>query len=86
MLDLENSYPWLHQKFSEGLFVVRRSDRFRAVLWPDVPTEQTMMKTLTSRAGPTRGSGFTESVRTLWIYSVHASASYHNVLSSLKKN
>ena len=45
-----------------------------------------MMKPLKIRAVPTRGSGFTESVRTLWIYSMHASASYHNALSSSTKN
>ena len=30
-------------------------------------------------------SGFTESVRTLWIYSMHASATYHNPLSTLTR-
>ena len=36
-----------------------------------------------SRGGLTRGSGFTESVRTLWVHSMHASATYHNALSTL---
>ena len=83
MLDLENTNPWLHHKFSEeGLFVVERSDRFWARLWP---IKQAMMKPLKSRAGPTRGSGFTESMRTLRIY-MHAPASYHDALSLLTKN
>ena len=87
MLDLENTYSFLHQKFNEeGLFVVRRSDRYWAGLWLDLTIEQTVMKPLKSRAGATSGSGFTESVRTLWIYSMHASASYHDALSSLTKN
>ena len=87
MLDLENTNPWLHQKFSEeGLFVIRRSNRFWAGPWPYVTIEQTMMKPLKSRAGPTGGGGFTESVRTFWIYSMRASASYHDALSSLTKN
>ena len=81
MVGLENTHPWLHQKFSEeGLFVVRRSNRFWAGLWPD------LMLSLKSRGGLTRGSGFTGSVRTLWIYSMHATASYHDALSTLTKN
>ena len=87
MVDLENTHPWLHQKFSEeGLFVVRRSDRFWAGLWPDLTIEQVMIRSLKSRGGLTRGSGFTESVRTLWIYSMHATAGYHDALSTLTKN
>ena len=45
-----------------------------------------MMKPSKIIAVPTLGSGFTGSVRTLWIYIMHASASYHNVLSSVTKN
>ena len=42
MLNLENTNPWLHQKFSEeGLFVVRRSDRFWAGLWPGLTIDWT---------------------------------------------
>ena len=36
-----------------------------------------MMKPLKSRSSQRRGNGFTKSVRTLWIYSMDASASYH---------
>ena len=45
-----------------------------------------MMNPLQSRARATHGSGFTESVHTLWIHSMHASAIYHDSLSSLAKN
>ena len=85
MLNLQTTHPWLYHKFSEGLFVVRRSDRFWPGLWPDLTIEQVMMRALKSRGGLTRGSGFTESVCTLWIYSMHATASYHDALSSLTK-
>ena len=87
MLDLENTDPCLHEKLSEeGLFFVRQSNRFWAGLWSDLTIKQAVMKPLKSRAGATRGGGFTESVRTLWIYNIHVSASYHNALSSLTKN
>ena len=32
MLDLLNSHPWLHEKFLQSLFVVRRSNRYSAGL------------------------------------------------------
>ena len=41
-----------------------------------------LIRALKSRGGLTRGSGFTESVRILWICSMHATASY-NALSCL---
>ena len=48
-----------------------------------------MMRVIKCRGGLTRGSGFSESVRVLWVYSMHAVASYHNArinLSKLKKS
>ena len=39
--------------------------------------------TFKNRGDLKRGSGFMESVRTLTIYSAHASATYHNTLSTL---
>lgn len=87
MSDLPESHPWLYHKFSkEGLFVARRSDRYWAGLWPDLTIEQVMMRAIKSRGGLTRGSGFTESARILWIYSMHATSSYHTALSTLTNN
>ena len=84
MVNLEHTHPWLYQRFAvEGLFVVRRSERFWAGLWPDLSVEQIIMRTLKSRGRRTRGSGFTENVRILWIFNMHATASYHNALSYL---
>ena len=42
-----------------------------------------MERALKSCGGLTRSSSFTESVQILWIYSMHATASDHNVLSYL---
>ena len=89
MLDLPNNHLWLHEKFFQGLSVVRRSNRYWAGLRPDLVIEQVMMRSIKSRGGLTRGSGFYGfsffSVRTTWIYSMHAATSYHDVLSSLAK-
>ena len=44
-----------------------------------------MMRASKIRGGLTRGSGFTESVRILWIYSMLASATYNNARSTLTR-
>ena len=87
MTELPKTHPWLHERFSEdGLFVVRRSDRFWAGIWPDLSIEQIMMRALKSRGGLTRGRGFTESVRTMWVYTMHEGANYHNALCTSTNN
>ena len=68
------------------MFVIRRSDRYWAGLWPDLIIEQVMMKSIKSRGGLTRGSGMSEIVRTTWIYSLHATAAFHQMMFSLKEN
>ena len=89
MVDLPNNHLWLHEKFFQGLSVVRRSNRYWAGLRPDLVIEQVMMRSIKSRGGLTRGNGFSGfsffSVRTTWIYSMHAATSYHHMLSSLAK-
>ena len=61
MVNLEHTYLWLYQRFAvEGLFVVRRSERFWAGLWPDLSIEKITMRASKSRGGLTCGSGFTK--------------------------
>ena len=85
MVDLSKSHPWLYEKFSnEGLFACR-SHRSWAGLWPDLTIEQVMMRAIKNRGRLTRGSSFSESVRVLWVYSMHAGASYYNALINLSK-
>ena len=56
MVELETDYPWLYQQFSnKGFNCVRRTDKFWAGLWTDLVTEQTMMRSLNSLVGLTRG-------------------------------
>ena len=86
MLDLPSSHPWLHGQFPKGLFTVRRSNRFWAGLWPDLVIEQVMMRSIKSRGGLTWGSGLTENVCTTWIYSMYATAKYHQTLSTITMN
>ena len=58
MLGLPSNHPWLHEKFLQGLFVVRQSNRYWADLWPDLFIEQVMMKSIKSRGGLTQGNCF----------------------------
>ena len=83
MLDLPHTHPWLYNKFQAGFNTVRRSDRFWAGLSTDLAIEQVMMKAVKGRGGLTHGRGMTDSVRSLWIHSLHQSASVHAALSHL---
>ena len=83
MLSLRLENHCLYDKLSSGYHSVRRSDRYWAGLSTDLVIEQTMMKSLKGRGGLTHGRGMTESVRTLWVYSVHECAIIRAALASL---
>ena len=84
MNNLPKTHPWLYEQLAvKRLFTVRRTDRFWAGLWTDLSIEQLLMKSLKNRGGLTRGRGMTESVRTLWTYSMHKCAAVHNAMSSV---
>ena len=41
MLELPHTHPWMYQKLAvDGFHVIRRSERYRAGLWPDLVIEQ----------------------------------------------
>ena len=84
MMDLPVDYPWVYKCFAEqGCHTVRRSDRYWAGLWSDLIIEQCLMRSLKSRGGITRGRGITESVRQLWVSSMHRCASVHDSMGNL---
>ena len=84
MLELETIYPLVHTNFLEhGYHTVRRSDRFWAGLWTDLVIEQVLMRALKSRGGLTHGRGVSESVRLMWVKTMHRCASVHNAMSDL---
>ena len=60
MLALKENNPEVYKNFSEGYFVVRRSDRTWAGLSPDLVIEQVLMRALKSTGGLTRRTGFNE--------------------------
>jgi len=78
MADLPSTHPWLYEMFvTNGYHTVRRSDRFWGGLSTDLLIEQTLMKTMKGRGGLTRGRGIHESVRSIWVNSMHQCASIH---------
>lgn len=69
MNSLETENPSVYQKFMNGFHVIRRSNQYWAGLSSDLVIEQTLMRSLKSTGGLTRGSGFNEHQRTLWTMS-----------------
>jgi len=87
MLELPVDYPWLHDKFMhEGFHTVRRSARVWADLSTDLTIEQTMMRALKGRSGLTHGRGMSESVRRMWVKTMHRSATIFAALCSFDKS
>lgn len=87
MQDLPTTYPEIHKAFIESQYhTIRKSERFWAGLWTDLVIEQSMMRTLKSRGGLTKGRGMTESVTLTWIHSMHACAGIHSAMTELTNN
>nr|XP_018912013.1 PREDICTED: uncharacterized protein LOC109040498 [Bemisia tabaci] len=52
---------------SQGMFTIRRSNKFWCGTWSDMVIEQTLMKSMKSQGGVTRGRGVSENVLSTWI-------------------
>ncbi|KAK6186306.1 hypothetical protein SNE40_008368 [Patella caerulea] len=77
MLALKHTCPGVNKMFENGLFVIRRTDKFWAGLSLDLVIEQVLMRALKTRGGLTRGSGMTERQRAIWTMSAPACAEYN---------
>jgi 5'-3' exonuclease len=80
MSKLEVTHPAVFRKFVLGCHVVRRSNQFWAGLSSDLVIEQTLMRSLKSTGGLTRGSGMTEDQRSLWTLSTPITSEYNNAM------
>ena len=86
MMNLRFDHPWLYDRFAtDGMHAVRRSDRYWTALSTDLMIEQVMMKAVKGRGGLTRGRGMTDSVRALWVGSMHQCATIHSAIDNLTK-
>ena len=86
MRELKTKHPFVYKCFKEkGYHTVRRSDKYWAGLWTDLTIEQVLMRSIKSRGGLTRGRGITESVRAIWLGSMHRRSAVHDAMSSLSQ-
>lgn len=83
--NLEKNNPTVFRMFKEGFHVIRRSDKFWAGLGSDLVIEQTLMRSLKSTGGLTRGSGMTEEQRSLWTLSSPVSSEYSYAMQDFNK-
>ena len=81
--ELEMTHPDVLYKFSNGLLVVRRSDRFWAGIPSDQVIEQCLMRNLKTSGGLTHGSGMNEEQRNVWTLSMPLCASAHQAIQEL---
>ena len=80
MNELDVKQPIIHEKFMQGLHVVRRTNQYWAGLGSDLVIEQTLMRSLKTAGGLTHGSEMTEEQHTLWTLSRPVTSAYKNVM------
>ena len=83
MAKLPEQHLEIHQHFKEGLHVICQSDRCWSGLSPDLVIEQCLMRSLKSTGGLTRGRGFSETQRLLWVLSMQACAEINSSMQQL---
>ena len=83
MSNLRDDHPAVYRDFVSGLHVVRRSDRLWAGLSTDLVIEQVLMLSLKTSGGLTRGRGFTEQQRLIWLLSTPACAETNRAMQEL---
>ena len=70
IIDLKRTHPDVYEAFAnKGLFQVRRTDGVWSGIFTDLVIEQVLMAGLTTSRGLTRGRGFDESTRLLFLLS-----------------
>lgn len=70
----------LFDQFKHGCHVIRRTNQFWAGLTADLVIEQSLMRSLKTPGGLTRGSGMSAEQRALWTMSTPISAEYNYVM------
>ena len=74
MIKLPVTHPFVYGKFLGGFHVLRRSNRFWAGLSTDLVIEQVLMRCMKTAGGLTRGRGFTDIQRAVWLLSTPSSS------------
>lgn len=75
MLSLRTRHPDIAKQFADkGFFTVNNSGSSWAGIWSDMAIEQTVMRSMKSDGGLTRGRGISDSVLAKWIGGASAGA------------
>ena len=83
MMSMSEKHFWLHEQFQNGKHAVRRSQRYWAGLWSDLVIDKTLMRSVKSTGGLTRGRGIQEGSRHQWALSLNHLASINNAMKLL---
>ena len=83
MTDLKMKHPDVYNQFQHGYHVIRRSDRYWAGMSSDLVIEQTLMKSVKSTGGLTRGRGMGETQRTQWLLSLPACSEVNRAMQDV---
>ena len=83
MMALKDTHLKVYQDYQEGHHVFRRSDRYWAGLSQDLVIEQVLMRSLKTSGGLTRGTGFGERQRLVWLLSMPACAEINSAMQTL---
>ena len=74
----------IYKKFNnEGFHVIRRSERYRGGLSPDLVIGQVLMQSMKTSGGLTQGRGMTDVQRTFWLLGSPICASFNDALQCL---
>ncbi|GFO27370.1 hypothetical protein PoB_005387500 [Plakobranchus ocellatus] len=83
MQTLQEQHPEVFSAFLAGYHVLRRSDRFWAGLSTDLVIEQTLMRSMKSVGGLTRGRGMGDLQLTQWLLSRPACADMNSAMQEV---
>ena len=80
---LQESQSWFYQQFLDGNHAVTRNNQYWSGLWSDLVIEQTLMSSIKSWGGLTRGWGIGESIQHMWVLSLKRCAAIHQAMRQL---
>ena len=83
MNKIHETHPEVSRQFDQGLYIVRRSDRFLAGLSPDLGIEQVLMRSMKTSGGLTRGRGIAETQRLVWLMAHPVCSEVNNEMQQL---
>lgn len=73
MLKLEETMDeQTYENFRNGFFTVKRTEKYNSGTWTDMVIEQSLMKSMKTEGGVSRGRSTKESVLCKWVYAMYA--------------